>query len=219
MKLKIFALVFLLVFCTALGAGHVLGAERYSPDVNYMKEIIMLLESDRTDILETGAELEKKRNDKIDGEGMQEEKTDYFSRLNTLEELLSAFKNGEAEPAYSQDDLYWLSRVIQAEAGGSWMPDWLQQGVGSVVLNRVASGKYPGSIKDVVFQTGQYACTDNGSIYQEPSQKAVENARYLLENGSVLPAGVLGQSEFIQGEIHSTYEDPYLATTTYFCYL
>ncbi|WP_099205233.1 cell wall hydrolase [Scatolibacter rhodanostii] len=124
----------------------------------------------------------------------------------------------EEEPAKT-DDLYWLSRVIQAEAGSSWMPDWLQQAVGSVVLNRVSSDQYPDTIEDVIFDEGQYSCVTNGSIYEEPSEKAIENAQYILEHGSILPVGVVGQSEFIQGEVHEEYYDKYLGTTTYFCYI
>lgn len=123
------------------------------------------------------------------------------------------------EASYTEEDLYWLSRVIDAEAGSSWIPDWVQQAVGSVVLNRSSSSRYADGIKNVVFQKGQYHCVTNGSIYKEPSEKSVKNAKYILENGSILPKGVLGQSEFVQGEIHSEYYDSYLGSTTYFCYM
>lgn len=240
MKIKIFALFLLLAMVLCGGGGIQAAAESYEPGVNYLQEIIDVLRVDGPQAMEAGAEFESLRNLKIDGECRAEQKTDYFRRLNTPEEILRAIENdsriegtsteeSEAQgenagaegngPGYTEADLYWLSRVINAEAGGSWMPDWLQRAVGSVVLNRVNAQWYPNSIEEVVFQTGQYACTTNGSIYEEPARKAVENARYLLENGSTLPAGVLGQSEFVQGEIYSTYDDPYLATTTYFCYL
>ncbi len=120
---------------------------------------------------------------------------------------------------YTEEDLYWLSRVINAEAGSEWLKDTFQQDVGSVVLNRTQDSRYPDSIKDVIFQKGQYECVSNGSIYKEPSAKSIANAKYILEKGSTLPKGVVGQSQFVQGEIHSTYFDPILGTTTYFCYM
>lgn len=125
----------------------------------------------------------------------------------------------ENPPAYSDEDLYWLSRVIDAEAGSLWMPDWFQQAVGSVVLNRMENERYANTIRDVVFEQGQYYCVDNGSVYEEPSEKSLRNAQYLLEHGSTLPQGILGQSEFVQGDIYLEYHDPYLGSTTYFCYM
>lgn len=120
---------------------------------------------------------------------------------------------------YSEEDLYWLSRVINAEAGSEWLADSFQQDVGSVVLNRTKDDRYPNTIKDVIFQKGQYECVQNGRIFDEPSAKSVANAEKILKNGSTLPLGVVGQSQFVQGEIHSKYYDPILGTTTYFCYM
>lgn len=220
MKIRISAIILLAaVLFAAAGVSRARGTVEYDPKTNYMQEMLRTLKAGEENAFETGAVLENLRNMKIEGEGLPEQKTDYFTVFQTAEEVLQIIETGETAGGYSEEDLYWLSRVINAEAGGSWMPDWVQQGVGSVVLNRVESGRYPGTIQEVIFQTGQYACTTNGSIYEEPAEKAVENARYLLENGATLPEGVLGQSEFIQGEVHSSYEDPYLATTTYFCYM
>ncbi|WP_099205799.1 cell wall hydrolase [Scatolibacter rhodanostii] len=120
---------------------------------------------------------------------------------------------------YSEEDLYWLSRVINAEAGSDWLQDTFQQDVGSVVLNRTKDSRYPNTVKDVIFQRGQYECVTNGSIYKEPSAKSIANAKYILEKGSTLPKGVVGQSQFVQGTIYSTYYDRVLGTTTYFCYI
>ena len=120
---------------------------------------------------------------------------------------------------YSEEDLYWLSRVINAEAGSEWLADSFQQDVGSVVLNRTKDARYPNAIKDVIFQKGQYECVQNGKIYDEPNAKSIANAKNILRNGSTLPSGVVGQSQFVQGEIYSKYFDPVLGTTTYFCYM
>jgi Cell wall hydrolyses involved in spore germination len=121
--------------------------------------------------------------------------------------------------SYTDDDLYWLSRAIYAEAGSHWIPDWVQQHVGSVVMNRAKDRRFANSIKGVIFQPGQYYCVKNGAIYYEPSAKAVANARYILENGPTLPAGVVGQSEFVQGQVYAQYYDQNLGSTTYFCYM
>lgn len=112
--------------------------------------------------------------------------------------------------SYDNDDLYILSHVIYGEASGC--SNDMQLSVGSVVLNRVSSDEYPDSIYGVVFQEGQYACTWDGNYDKTPDQQAIDNAKYLLEHGSVLPEYVLYQAEFIQGNIYKQIGN------TYFCY-
>lgn len=123
----------------------------------------------------------------------------------------------EVVPAYSDEDLYWLSRLIFAEAGSNSCSDELQWAVASVVINRMWSSVYPNSIKDVIFDTHwgvQYGCTTSGMIYREPNDRAIANAIYILENGPTLPYYVLSQGAYsawdniycnIQGVIFSSY--------------
>lgn len=114
---------------------------------------------------------------------------------------------------YSQSDLDLLARVIYCEAGSSWMTDEHQLAVGSVVLNRVADSRFPNTIKDVVYQRGQYACVPNGMINKTPSERAINNAKYLLENGVTIPTNVVWQAQFRQGKGVWKYIQGH-----YFCY-
>ena len=112
---------------------------------------------------------------------------------------------------YSQKDLYILSHIIYAEAGGqSWD---FQVAVGSVVLNRVKSKKFPNTIRGVVFQKGQYASTWDGNYNKTPSKQSIKVAKYLLKNGSQLPRYVYFQAEFLQSD--RVYKK---MGNTYFCY-
>ena len=122
----------------------------------------------------------------------------------------------EPAPSYTDDDLYWLSHVVFAEAGCDWFPDWVQRDVASVVLNRVNDPRYPDTIKDVIFDPYQYSCVDNGSIYSTPTQQCIDNARYVLENGSTLPSSVIGQSAYAWGPVYKSYYDSILGTTIKF---
>lgn len=100
-------------------------------------------------------------------------------------------------PEYTEDDLYILAHVICGEAQSC--PDEEQRYVGSVVLNRVNHPEFPDTIEEVVFQPGQYACVTDGNYDREPTDANWDNARWLLENGSVLPEEVIWQSKGKQG--------------------
>lgn len=123
------------------------------------------------------------------------------------------------QPSYSEYELDLLARLMTAEMGAYWMPDEAQLYVGSVVLNRVNHESFPNTIYDVIYQAGQYGPVSNGTIYNSPDERAVKNARFLLENGSILPENVVFQAEFVQGDgVYCQYYDWVLCTTTYFCY-
>lgn len=118
--------------------------------------------------------------------------------------------------AYSEDDLYELSHIINAEAGDAACTDELRIAVGSVVLNRVASDLFPDTIFDVIHQEGQYRPTWDGGFLAEPSEASVRIAKMLLEEGSQLPGDCLYQANFVQGSaVYETFNTIY--GPTYIC--
>lgn len=87
---------------------------------------------------------------------------------------------------YNSDDLYWLSRIISAEAAGE--PLVGQIAVGNVVLNRKNSKQYPNSIYGVIFDRKhgtQFSPVSMGTIYNTPSATSVIAAKICLEGYSV----------------------------------
>lgn len=80
---------------------------------------------------------------------------------------------------YNEEDLYWMSRIITWESGNQ--PVKGQIAVGNVVLNRVESERFPDTIKNVIFQTGQFSPVANGVIYGEPYPISVVCAKLALE--------------------------------------
>lgn len=83
--------------------------------------------------------------------------------------------------AYSSSDLYWMSRIIEAEAGGESYTGKLA--VGTVVMNRVASREYPNTVYGVIFDRKygvQFTPTANGMIYCTPSSDSVRAAKEVL---------------------------------------
>ena len=97
----------------------------------------------------------------------------------TLEEEQAAIKKAEEEEAAkkaaqtaattqkasvaaSADEVTLLAAIIQCEAGNECYEG--QVAVGAVVMNRVRSGSYPGSIYNVIYQSGQFTPAGNGSV-------------------------------------------------------
>lgn len=91
-----------------------------------------------------------------------------------------------ADQVYSSDAVYWLSRIINAEAGGESMKGKIA--VGNVVLNRVRSKQFPNTIYGVIFDKKygvQFAPTANGMIYKAPNADSVIAAKMCLEGYSI----------------------------------
>ncbi len=127
--------------------------------------------------------------------------------VSTIEEDISNVIEVESEKKYL------LARLVYAEAGSE--SDEHQQAVASVVLNRMNSDKFPDSIDEVIYQRNplQYACIEDGNIDKIPDERAIKNAYYIWDNGSILPENVLYQAEFMQGS--GLYKK---IDNTYFCY-
>ena len=138
----------------------------------------------------------------------------YFATMGLATALtIGAAGNVYAEPAAATasdlgpvdmvdpNELYLLAHLLCGEVQtGSWET---QIAVGSVALNRVADWSYPDTLRGVIYQRGQYACTWDGNFDRIPTDRNWAVARYLLENGSQIPANVVYQAQFKQG--HGVY--------------
>ena len=95
----------------------------------------------------------------------------YISRLNAR-----LIPGGEDyyDLNYPSEELFWLSQIIHAEA---WQQPLAGQiGVGNVVMNRVDSPDFPGTVFDVIFDMDhniiQFEPISNGSVYSQPDEMA-----------------------------------------------
>jgi N-acetylmuramoyl-L-alanine amidase len=109
-----------------------------------------------------------------------------FAALNTNTTIASVSRGtSTARANYNQDDLYWLARIIHAEAGAE--PYNGKVAVGNVILNRVNSKDFPNTIYDVIFEyyqnIPQFSPVADGTIYNTPSEESMQAARDAL-NGS-----------------------------------
>ena len=116
---------------------------------------------------------------------------DVLAKLFTLElrwdEQLGAYDLDTANEApilsgdefYNDEDLYWMSRIITYEAGNQ--PIEGQIGVGNVVLNRVKSDVFADTVKDVIFQPGQFNPVASKAIFLDPFESGIISAKLVLE--------------------------------------
>ncbi|WP_442599253.1 cell wall hydrolase [Neobacillus sp. D3-1R] len=77
-----------------------------------------------------------------------------------------------------------LARLVHAEAKGESFAG--KVAVASVVLNRVDHKEFPNTVKEVIYQDGQFQPVDNGAIKEsagEMDKKAVKTALALKDQG------------------------------------
>jgi len=136
-----------------------------------------------------------------------------------------------AETPYKTEDLIYLAKIVENEAGSDYCTDEHQRYVASVALNRVASPRFPG---DTILEIALCGYGDGNPIQYMyaldpnegkaafwnivPSERAIQNARYVLENG-VLDDTVIWQANFVQGSevVKKFTYDFAVPPTTYIC--
>lgn len=159
--------------------------------------------------------------------------------IDFAEEMIYAAINGDANTGHKMeelrnqkkellgvkdsltyDDLFLLAKIIEAEAGSSWIEKEHKQLVASVVINRMNSPEFPNSIYDVVYQKGQYASV-NTKYFKNllPSEESVRIASDIIQYGSIAPETVVFQAEFKQGSgTYKSFKHEKGSGTTYFCH-
>ena len=102
---------------------------------------------------------------------------------------LELLRGGENyyELNYPEEELYWLSHIINAEA--KFEPLAGQIAVGNVVMNRVWSEDFPDTVFEVIYDNEhviQFEPVGLGGIRQDPSEQAVIASYLVLEGASVV---------------------------------
>jgi N-acetylmuramoyl-L-alanine amidase len=86
---------------------------------------------------------------------------------------------------YDDNDVYWMSRIISAEARGESLVGKIA--VGGVIMNRIASPIFPDTVYDVIFdkQYGiQFTPAYSGAIYCTPNEECIIAAKIALDGGN-----------------------------------
>ena len=97
----------------------------------------------------------------------------------TLNNSSAISKKETSSKNYTSGDLYWLARIIEAEAGAE--PYQGKVAVGNVILNRVKSKDFPNTIYNVIFEyfgnIPQFSPVQEGTIYNTPSKESINAAK------------------------------------------
>ena len=91
-----------------------------------------------------------------------------------------------ANDVYNADDIYWLAKIISAEAEGEPMKGKIA--VGNVILNRMRSKNFPNTIYGVIFDKKhgvQFAPVANGRIYKAADAESIIAAKMCYEGYSL----------------------------------
>lgn len=84
--------------------------------------------------------------------------------------------------SYSEEDFYWLSRIVSAESKGE--PYEGKLAVANVIINRKNSSEFPNTIKGVIFDSKfgyQFTPVKSGTIYQSPTSDSIHAAKEALQ--------------------------------------
>ncbi len=155
--------------------------EQLKREKNELQVLQLLAEDERKNVSDLMAQVQAavaKHSNLVDA--AEQKAKDYEKAIKEKEETLEALKKKLAEEialsqaaanaqwrdisevSFSDDDLYLLANLIYCEAGGE--PYVGQVAVGSVVMNRVLSSKFPDTIIGVIYQKGQFAPVASGRL-------------------------------------------------------
>jgi len=89
----------------------------------------------------------------------------------------------------TEDELEILYRITQAEAGGEDIKGRIL--VVNVIMNRVHSSSFPGTIKEVIFQENQFEPTRNGAFDRAVPSPGTKEAVHMALSGTDYSKGTL----------------------------
>jgi N-acetylmuramoyl-L-alanine amidase len=91
---------------------------------------------------------------------------------------ISSGTTSSSSSSTSSSNQYLLARIIYAEARGESYVG--QVAIGAVVLNRVASSKFPNTISGVIYQPYAFTAVADGQINYTPNSTAISAAKDAL---------------------------------------
>lgn len=134
------------------------------------KEYIeLLVDFDKAISKKEEEELIKLQEEEEEAERLKKIQEEEAERLEKLKEEERIKKETEVkhrdEVDYTEEELKLLACLVHSEAGDQSYEGKLA--VANVVLNRMKSSKYPNTMKDVIYQPGQFSVAKSGSLKKQ----------------------------------------------------
>ena len=128
--------------------------------------------------------------------------------------LMDSYEEKQKKEKQRQEDIELLAEVIYWE---NWYTDKKKRSAyltGAVVMNRVNSPKWPNTVREVLYQRGQYTTTKYFFTEELPGE-VYDMAADIIDNGTPdVPYNVVYQATFKQG--YGDWIDP--INGEHFCY-
>ena len=122
---------------------------------------------------------------------------DILEDMTMLEKKIDAMPKNVLGLDISEADIRNISALVYLEAGSSSCSDELQRAIASVIFNRMI--RYHMTASQVIYQQGVFSPAPRVSR-TIPSERALNNVRYVISNGCTLPSNVVA---FRMGHYHS----------------
>ena len=104
--------------------------------------------------------VDKKEEDKKEEDKKEEDKKEEDKKEEDKKEEDKKEEDKPAAPA-SVSEVALMAGILQCEAGSSYEG---MLAVGTVIMNRIASSKFPNTLKGVVYQKGQFTPASSGKL-------------------------------------------------------
>ena len=101
--------------------------------------------------------------------------------------------------SFADQDRYLLANLIYCEAGGE--PYEGQVAVGAVVLNRVKSGAFPGTVSEVIYQRWQFEPAMTGRLALALSENRATDSCYQAADAAMAGQTTVGDCLFFRTPI------------------
>ena len=97
--------------------------------------------------------------------------------------------------SFTREEINLLAKCVEAEAGNYKNHKNSQKYVCQVILNRLKSGKFPNTLKKVIYQKNgnipQFSVAYNGAMNRKVSTETLANVYDVIVHGTSLPSYVL----------------------------
>ena len=129
----------------------------------YVREYQAQINTANQEILAYQAEIESKEAQIAEQqENIEALQAQYQRELELSRQARAAAWRDISEVTFEEGDRYLLANLIYCEAGGEPFDGKLA--VGAVVINRVLSSRYPGTVSGVIYQNAQFSPVGSGRL-------------------------------------------------------